>query len=238
MNSSTKARPLLTGEQLDALRALDTGSASNAIETFGIRLRNEGFTFPGLDFHHGANARSMLGYAVTCRVKAGEPPMVERLYYDRMDWWQAIESMPEPRIIVIQDVDARPGIGALVGGVHGAILKALRCRGVITNGAVRDLDQLRSMDLPALASFVSVSHAYVHIVEFGAPVEISGLHIQHGDLLLGDRHGALQVPFDIAAELPARAAALAERETNIVKLCQSEQFSLERLRQEIERTIA
>jgi len=81
----------------------------------------------------------LVGYAITLRIRASSPPPKGHNYLDRTDWWKQIESFLLPHVMVIQDMDARPGRGAFVGEVHAAILKALGCVGVVTNGAVRDL---------------------------------------------------------------------------------------------------
>ena len=65
-----------------------------------------------------------------------------------------------------------PGGASTIGEVHAAILKAFHCEGVITNGSVRDIPGVSRMQFPMFASGVSVSHSYMHIVDFGAPVEI------------------------------------------------------------------
>src|ERR1700737_3197900 len=117
-------------EQIAALAQFDTCTIANAIEEFAIRLRNEGYTLPGLR----GFSRPVLGFAATCRVMAADPPVTGRAYLDRTDWWSAIEAVPAPRIAVIEDIDPHPSAGACVGEVHAAILKALRCEGVITNG--------------------------------------------------------------------------------------------------------
>ncbi len=110
---------------------------------------------------------------------------------------------------MIQDVATQPGLGALVGEVHMNILRALECVGVVTNGAVRDIPAARDRGVSTSSPAVSrVSHAYVHIVEFGQPVEIDGLNIRSGDLLHGDLHGVQSVPLEIAPQIPAVAAAI------------------------------
>ena len=112
--------------------------------------------------------------------------------------------LPVPRIAVIQDLDAATSGASTVGEVHAAILKALHCEGVITNGAVRDIPGVSRMQFPMFAPAVSVSHAYMHIVEFGAPVEIFGLPVRAGDLLYADVHGVVSIPLEIAARIPGR----------------------------------
>ena len=213
---------------LGAIRQFDTCTIANAIEHFRVRLRNEGFTRPGLQCVTGGSPR-LLGYAATCRVRSADPPMSGNAYVDRTDWWETIGVLPVPRIAVIQDLDAPHGGASTVGEVHAAILKALRCEGVITNGAVRDIPGVCRMQFPMFAAAVSVSHAYMHIVEFGAPVEIFGLPIRAGDLLYADCHGVVSIPLDIAARIPEVAAGIHAKEQQIIDVCQSPEFSLERL---------
>jgi 4-hydroxy-4-methyl-2-oxoglutarate aldolase len=81
----------------------------------------------------------MLGYAVTGRIRTSSPPISGRCYYDRVDFWEYVTRIPAPRVIVMEDVDHTPGLGALVGEIHATIGLALSCVGYVTNGAVRDL---------------------------------------------------------------------------------------------------
>jgi regulator of RNase E activity RraA len=75
-----------------------------------------------------------------------------------------------------------------------------------------------------------VSHAYIHIVEIGQPVEVAGLKVQSGDLLHGDLHGVQSVPLDIAPQLPRAAAGITAEEQALIALCRSPEFSIEKLR--------
>jgi 4-hydroxy-4-methyl-2-oxoglutarate aldolase len=142
-------------------------------------------------------------------------------------------TMPVPRVAVVQDIDKNPGIGAWVGEVHASILRALKCAGLVTDGAVRDLDAVRWMKFPMFACHVSVSHAFAHMLDFGGPVEIRGLKIHPGDLLYGDRHGVLSIPNQIAGEVAAKAAALVQRERKVIDLCRSPLFTIEKLRKAV-----
>jgi 4-hydroxy-4-methyl-2-oxoglutarate aldolase len=220
--------PPLSTATLNAIRAFDTCTIANAIERFRVRLRNEGFTGPGLQCVTGDSPR-ILGYAATCRVRSADPPMMGNTYVDRTDWWESIERLPVPRIAVIQNLDSAAGSASTVGEVHAAILKAFHCQGLITNGAVRDIPGVRRMQFPMFASAVSVSHSYMHIVEFGAPVEIFGLKVRPGDLLLADVHGVISIPLEIAARVPEAASKIIENDRAIIDLCQSPDFSLEKL---------
>jgi 4-hydroxy-4-methyl-2-oxoglutarate aldolase len=225
----------LTPEQLEALRRLDACTLANTIETFQARLRNEGFVdhtvrclFPQLS--------PMIGYAATIKIRGSARPTAGGPYPDRTDWWDYIASLPSPRIVVVQDVATRRGLGSLVGAVHMNILKALQCVGVVTNGSVRDIPAAESAGFHYFAGSISVSHAYVHIVEIGEPVEIGGLKLHSGDLLHGDLHGVQSIPVKIASRIPAAAAKIVEQEQALIALCRSPEFSVEKLRAAIKRS--
>jgi regulator of RNase E activity RraA len=223
-----RAEPPVPAAILAAIRNFDTCTIANAIERFRVRMRNKGFTGPGLHCLTADSPR-VIGYAATCKVRSAEPPVTGGAYADRTDWWEAIGRLPVPRIAVIQELDSPVGGASAIGEVHAAILKAFHCEGAITNGAVRDIPGIRQLQFPTFASAAAVSHSYMHIVEFGTPVEIFGLEIHSGDLLLADVHGVLSIPLDIAERLPAIAADIRKVDQSIVDLCQSDEFSLEKL---------
>jgi len=221
--------PLLTEEKLDALRQFDTCMIANAIETFNVRLRNTGFSDAGIRCMF-PDASPMVGYAVTGRLRSGEPPIGGSTFHDRAGFWNSILEVPSPRILVLEDMDDPPGRGAFVGDMHAAILKALGCVGYLTNGAVRELPSVRAMGVQLFAGSVAVSHAYAHIFELGAVISVGGMEVRLADLLHGDRHGVLTVPAAIAANVPAVADRLQRAEQKIIDFCRSTDFSVAKLR--------
>jgi 4-hydroxy-4-methyl-2-oxoglutarate aldolase len=214
---------------LEELRKLDACSVANAIEKFGVRLRNSGFAdssvrciFEGFP--------PMVGYAATIRVRTSDPPMDGDSYYYRLDWLDHLSTVPPPRVLVIEDLDRQPGLGAFIGEVHANILQAMECVAVVTNGAVRDIDGVRALQFQMFAGNLSVSHAFAHLFDFGGPVEVGHMHVQPGDLLHGDRHGLQTVPLEIAQKVAAVARRMSNEEREIIELCQSSAFTLEKLR--------
>ena len=211
---------------LRALQTLNTPTVANAIETFNLRPRNQGFMdasvrcmLPGLGV--------MVGYAVTAKIRAAEPP-APGAAVPRRRMWEYILSIPEPRVVVIQDLDDPP-VGSFWGEVNANIHRALGCVGTVTNGGVRDLDEVEQLGFHLFASQVHVSHAYVHVVEIGTPVEVGGLTVHPGDLLHGDKHGVIQIPLEIAPDLFRAAKEVEARERRIIEVCQSPDFSIEKL---------
>ena len=148
-----------------------------------------------------------------------------RPYRNRGSWYCKIWNQP-------------PVQGAFVGAIHAAIGRALKCLGSVTNGAVRDLPAIEAMGFKLFAGSVAVSHAYAHIIEFGEPVEIGGLKIQSGDLVHGDRHGVLTIPLAAAAEVPAEAAKIVQRDHELLQFCNSPQFSLNHLAERIKSALS
>jgi regulator of RNase E activity RraA len=68
------------------------------------------------------------------------------------------------------------------------------------------------------AGRTAISRAYIHIVEFGKPVEVGGLTIYPGDLIHGDRHGILTIPQELELKLPTVARVIREKKQQLIDL--------------------
>jgi len=220
---------VLNEDEFRSLKALDSCAVANAIERFHVQLRNEGHTVDELICRF-PEMPPILGYAMTLTVRSGTPPTKGKVFFENTDWWNVLLAVPSPRILVIQDMDRTPGVGAVVGEVHAAILQSLGCVGLVTNGAVRDLPHIQPLGFQMFSGSLSVSHAYSHLIRIGGVVQIGGLEISPGDLLHGDCHGIVRVPKELASRIPATAAALRQKEEEIIVYCQSPAFSVEGLR--------
>jgi 4-hydroxy-4-methyl-2-oxoglutarate aldolase len=228
----------MTVQQMDAagleqLRRLSTCVVASAIETFQVRLANSGFADSSIQCIF-KNRLPLIGYAATARIRSAHPPTVGHgYYYERTDWWNHILRIPAPRVVVIEDVDENPGLGAFIGEVNANILLALGCLGLVTNGSVRDVDQVALTRFQMFAGSVSVSHGYAHIFDFGGTVELGGMKVRPGDLVHGDRHGVQTVPLEIADKVPAAAHEILHRRQDLIGLCRATDFSIDRLREAI-----
>jgi 4-hydroxy-4-methyl-2-oxoglutarate aldolase len=220
-----------------SLRRFDTCLLSDALEQMGLQLHNRGFTQPGLQCFAGP-CGTLVGYAVTARVMAAEPPMVGNtrvghMYFRHTEWWAEMNRQPKPRIVVIEDIDRHPGAGACVGKVGAAVFSALHCIGAVTNGAVRELQDVSETGFTLFAGHLSPSRAYAHLVDHSSTVEIYGLKVVPGDMLAADRHGVLSIPpealrlRDGLPEIVKIAAEIQDRKRSFVSFCNSDKFSLE-----------
>ena len=220
----------LTPEDLAALARYDAPTVANAIETFDIRPRNAGFMRPEIRCLF-PKLGVMVGYAVTARIRAAQPPAEGEKIASNFDWWNLVLQTPRPRVVVIQDLDDPPAVGSFWGEVQANIHKALGAIGTVTDGGVRDLNEVGPLGFHFFARHVVVSHAYVHMVDFGDPVEVGGLTVRTGDVIHADRHGAQVVPLEVARQVPAAAEGVFARERRIIGYCKSPEFTPEGLKE-------
>jgi regulator of RNase E activity RraA len=215
----------LSAELLDQLRKIDTPTIANALELMDIRPRTEGFMRPEIKSVIPV-ADTVVGYAVTGVISARHrsPNALER-----RDYYEAIESIPAPRMVVLHDLDYPATIGSYWGEIQGNIALGLGCVGAVTDGGGRDLKEAQEMGFPFWAKETLVSHGYVHAVAYNVPVDVGGIYVQPGDLTAADRHGVIQIPVDAAKRLPATAQALAEQEAVVIGAAQSPGVSVDSL---------
>ena len=107
----------------------------------------------------------VIGYACTARVRAhsASPDSAEVSAQRRLDYYQYIAESARPGLVVIEDLDDTPGIGAFWGEVQTNVHKGLGLVGGITNGSIRDLPDA-APDFQLLAGSVGPSHAHVHLL--------------------------------------------------------------------------
>ena len=217
----------LNDTELQDLKAWPTPAISNAIETFDVRPRNQGFML-GIRCMY-PDFEPMVGYACTATMLA-DSASVKRDRGATPEHWDNILATSGPRIAVIHDLDQPRCIGSLWGEVNANIHRALGCLGVVTDGGVRDLDEVQELGFHFFAADVIPSHAYVHIVDAGIPVKVGGLLVNNGDLLHADKHGVISIPHEIAREVPRACQEVEDRERLIINYCKSPDFSVENLK--------
>jgi len=215
--------------RLDALAAYDTPTICNALEVARPERRGFGFTvrtliapFPGL--------KPMVGFARTATIRSGQlpgrPPAEVRK--QRMAYYRYVGEGAAPKVSLIQDLDDTPGLGSFWGEVNSAIHKACGCVGVVTNGAIRDLDAI-APGFNMLSGTVVPSHIWAHLVDYACDVNIAGMVARHDDLIHADRHGAVVIPLD-AVDAVLRAADLVTRkEAPILACARSSDFTVDAL---------
>jgi 4-hydroxy-4-methyl-2-oxoglutarate aldolase len=136
----------------------------------------------------------MVGYAVTVQFEPSNPEHPKRNSNAWSEYRQYVASVPGPKIVVVQDLDKPRVIGAFWGEVNSNIHRALGCVGTITDGAIRDVDEMCNAGFKALARRFCVGHAYSCPVSWNCEVEVFGRKVKPGQLIHADKHGFLVIP--------------------------------------------
>ena len=203
------------------LAAYDTPTVFNAmVKRFG--LPNEEYTdhtirclLPELG--------SVIGYATTVEVTTNDPDPPEVSW---RDYYHHLADTEGPHIVVMRDVDSRPGRGASFGDVMAAMHRRVGVAGVIVDGTIRDLDGIRDVGLPMFAWGVVPGHGLFRPVRVGAPITAGQLRIRPGDLVMADSNGCLRVPLDRAEEALATVQSVIDDESEKRRYAARDDFSV------------
>ncbi len=134
------------------------------------------------------------GYAATVVIEPGNKEHPRQDPGAWSEYRRYVASVAGAKIVVVQDLDKPETFGSFWGEVNSSIHKALGCVGTITDGAIRDLDEMRAVGYKAIARRLCVGHAYAHPVRWGCPVEVFGRTVEPGQLIHADKHGFLVIP--------------------------------------------
>lgn len=216
-------------EALKFFQQIDTPTICNAIEVAEGRRGFSGFTKQTM--HSSLPAASpVVGFARTAKIAGAAPPTAapEAIRTARMEYFRHMAGGPRPAVAVIEDSDGPNCVAAWWGEVHAAVHKGLGVVGAITNGVMRDLDDM-DREFPVLAGSIGPSHAHCHVTAIGQPVNIFGLAVQDGDLIHADKHGAVVIPAERIAQLPGAIRKLQETEQIILQPAREPNFDIDRL---------
>jgi 4-hydroxy-4-methyl-2-oxoglutarate aldolase len=145
---------------------------------------------------HTPELGSKAGYAVTYVIGMQEPGFNRLSYRDLFD---AIEKSPKPVIVCLQQdfpEEIKKKCGPTGGMICGA-LKRLGAVGLITDGPVRDLQEIKEMgNFQYMSNGLAPSHGVVSVRAVNAPVHICGMDIAPGEIIHTDVNGAVKFPAD------------------------------------------
>lgn len=137
----------------------------------------------------------MVGYAVTVVIEPGNPEHKKNKLEAKEGYRRYVAGAPGPKIVIVQDLDKPAVLGSFWGEVNSNVHRALGCVGTITDGAIRDVDEMTNAGFKALARRLCVGHAHSTPVRWGVPVEVFGRTVEPGQLIHADKHGFLAIPF-------------------------------------------
>lgn len=205
----------LSPAQLHKLRRWNTPSIANALEQISS---TDPLTLVNRDETHDymPEMGSMVGFAMTLVISGGDPRARREYPENFARYREYLASVPGPKIVVVQDLDAPRCHGSIWGEVGANHARALGCVGTITDGAVRDLDEMKAAGFKALARRLAVSHAHCWPLRWGCPVEVFGTKVKPGQLLHADKHGFILIPPGAGKRLLATTRFMDDNECETV----------------------
>jgi regulator of RNase E activity RraA len=219
----------LTESLIAELQGIDTPTVCNALEVLVPERRGYGYTTENL-FCLRPELRPMVGLARTATIRSAHPSDLTGAEARAVSdgYYRYVGDGPKPSVAVIHDIDEQHGYGSLWGEVNSAIHSGLGCVGLVTNGGIRDLPDI-APGFQMLAGRVIPSHAFVHVVDFGRPVNVAGMRVRDGDLIHADQHGAVVIPHAVADKVRGAADEIIRHERGIIAAALAPGFSVEKL---------
>ena len=132
------------------------------------------------------------------------------------DWAKTVQAVDasEPGQVIVIDAGS---VGPAVWGelaTHGAVQKKIA--GVIINGAIRDVAEIKKLGFPAFAKLVTPTAGEPKgFGEIGVPVTVGGTKVFSGDYIVADDDGVICIPAQKAAEVANRAMSVMEMENRL-----------------------
>ena len=191
----------LTSERISRLEALDACALSDALDSLGISGAVDGL------FRRSTRKR-IAGRVQTLRLSSSPPEGGSRQHLGT----RSIAAATTTDIIVVEQ---RTGIGcACWGGVlaNAALKKGVR--GVIAEGAVRDVDEYEEIGFPVFARSTTPVTARGRIYEqsFNEAIRVGDIDVVPEDYVIADGSGVVFVPETAVDEAIEKAESIAEKE--------------------------
>lgn len=155
----------------------------------------------GLQPYHRPSEKTMAGTAVTARSRAG----------DNLTYLRALEFCRPGDVLVIDG--GGDLANAAVGGILSFYAAHIGLAGVVVDGAIRDVAEIRSREFPVYARGVTHRGPYKDGPgEINVPISVGGMVVNPGDIVVGDQDGLLAIPQEDVETLIEKARGVLEAE--------------------------
>ena len=192
---------VLTHAEMLQLKRWNTPTIYNGWEAITQHDRSRGWFNEEETRDYMPQMGPMVGRAVTVVIEPANPAHSEQGASAWTEYRKYIASVPGPTIVVVQDLDKPRVVGSFWGEVNSNTHRALGCVGTITDGAIRDVDEMCDAGFKALARRLCVGHAWSTPVRWNCEVEVFGTRVSPGRLIHADKHGFLVIPAEDEARL-------------------------------------
>ena len=143
---------------------------------------------------------------------------------------RALEQAPKPAVLVYEEFGPHPAFSAHMGDVLATIYRRFGAIGAVSNGAIRDLRELRAIGFQAFAPGSVASRANYVVRRVQIPVRVCGLTVHPGDLLHGDENGLITIPEKGRDQLPELIEKVRAREKTVLDYVKGADVTLDGIR--------
>ena len=125
----------------------------------------------------------------------------------------SVYSLAEPGDVVVIDAHGTPGL-SVIGGIAAQAARRAAVSGLVVDGAVRDLVEIRSLGLPVWSRSLTprTGKWRLEAVAINEPVMCGGVQVVPGDLMIGDESGICFIPVEVAEAAANRICEVADAE--------------------------
>jgi len=204
---------------IQELRKYDTATICNVVATYAesdicLSLYDSWWG----EYYTDASLRCMYpelgpvcGYAATAWYSDRKP---EYIPIDRLVLYEYLNTTPKPTILVVKQTYS-PGLenmSGLFGGNMTTSFKAFGVTGVVSDGPMRDLEEIRPMKVQYLVTGLTSGHGALQLRGVGIPVTVARMTVQPGDIIHMDQCGATKFPARFLPKVLEYAKKLRKRE--------------------------
>lgn len=199
MESGEMVRP--PKKLIEGFRELATSTIGNVLDDMKISavIQNIKPISPGFRFAGGAftvkEVTGVLGTYTNEDFKLG----------------QVIDAAQDGHVIMIdnggQQVSTWGGIASFAALKRGVA-------GLVVDGGVRDLDEIREFNFPVFSRYVvpTSGKGRVKILSMNTVIKIDGVRVRPGDIIVGDGTGIVCIPIEVAEEVLNKAKKMDEQD--------------------------
>ena len=205
------------------IKNFDTPTISNSLELIDSSLRSKGHTQKTM---HCLNPKlkPIVGFAKTAIITSRKKKSTN-IIQNRDKYYEYMFDGSYPKICVIEDKDNKNTIGAWWGELNAKIHSNFGFEGAITNGAMRDLQEI-DKTFQILSGEIRVGHGYNQIHKLNCKVNIFNMVVQPNDIIHADLHGAVNINRNYLKELPSAIKKMVNKEKIIISfLKKNKKFS-------------
>ena len=216
-------------EIIDGLADYDSATVQNAAAIVYGGYVSEHIDYSGPDLKPylwdvNGTGKAVVGYAVTSTWMPLHGPSDDP--NERSDLLDSIARANAPTIVVQQDIDIPSRRGAIIGDEMAHQMAALGAVSAVVDGNARDIPGINRAGLSLWATGRVPGHARFSFIDHGIPVDVAGLRIWPGDILVCDGDGVTRISVDVAADVLKQCAEVRERESKTFAYFSKPDFTL------------